>query len=211
VAGVLFDWDGVLLDSLGAAFNVYDRIFSRIGTKRLTKDEFLEVQSPNWYDFYVKVGVPKALWKEVDAEWVRLYKDESPELHPDARRCLKALSEAGLKLALVSNGSRARVEDEIGGFGLRPFFQSIECGEKIEELKPSPTMINRALGVLSLRPMEVVYVGDSPADIQASKNSGVPSIGLARGPIQAERLRMEKPDRVFAGLDEVTQFLLGPG
>ena len=208
MAGVLFDWDGVLLDSLGAAFNVYNRIFTRIGTKRLTKDEYLELQSPNWYDFYGKVGLPTSLWNEVDREWLRLYEEENPDLHPDAIRCLTALKEGGLKLALVSNGSRARVESELSRFDINRFFGVVVSSEKKEELKPSPVMLQRALAALGLAPADTVYVGDSPADIQAAKSARVPSIAIARGSIQVKRLGDEKPDRMFAGLDEMTDFLL---
>jgi len=209
VAGVLFDWDGVLLDSLGAAFNVYNKIFARVGTKMLTRDEYLELQSPNWYEFYVKVGLPKPLWKEVDHEWLRLYEEEKPGLHPDALRCLSALKESGLRLALVSNGSRTRVEKELTRFGLGRFFEAVVFGEKKEELKPSPVMVQRALGALGVKPPDVVYVGDSPADVQAAKNAKVHSVAIARGPIQAERLRREEPDWMFADLDEMANFLLG--
>ena len=209
VVGVLFDWDGVLLDSLGAAFNVYNKIFARVGTKMLTKDEYLELQSPNWYEFYVKVGLPPSLWKEVDQEWLGLYEEESPNLHPDALRCLAVLKGAGLKLALVSNGSRLRVEKELARFGLGAFFEAVLFGEKKEELKPSPVMIQNALGAMGMKPLDAVYVGDSPADIQAAKNAGVSSVAIARGPIQAERLSREGPDRMFANLDEMTSFLLG--
>jgi len=209
VAGVLFDWDGVLLDSLGAAFNVYNKIFARVGTKMLTKDEYLELQSPNWYEFYVKIELPASLWKEVDHEWLRLYEEESPDLHPDALRCLSVLKGSGLKLGLVSNGSRSRVEKELARFGLGRFFETVLFGEKKEELKPSPVLIRRALGAMGVEPQDAVYVGDSPADIQAARNAGVPSIAIARGPIQAERLRGEKPDRTFVDLDEMTNFLLG--
>ncbi|HUK79715.1 MAG TPA: HAD family hydrolase [Nitrososphaerales archaeon] len=209
VAGVLFDWDGVLLDSLGAAFNVYNRIFTRIGTKRLTRDEYLELQSPNWYDFYGKVGLPTSLWNEVDREWLRLYEEENPDLHPDAIRCLTALKGGGLKLALVSNGSRARVESELSRFDINRFFGVVVSSEKKEELKPSPVMLQKALAALDLAPADTVYVGDSPADIQAAKNARMPSIAIARGPIQVKRLGDEKPDCMFAGLDEMTDFLLG--
>ena len=210
VTGVLFDWDGVLLDSLGAAFNVYNRVFARIGAKVITKDEYLELQSPNWYDFYVKVGLPRSLWNEVDSEWLRLYEEEDPDLHPDAIRCLTALGKRGLKLALVSNGSRARVENELSRFGIGRLFEVVVFGEKKEELKPSPVMLQRALGALDLGPMDAVYVGDSPADIQAAKNARMSSIAIARGPIQVRRLGNERPDHMFGGLDELTDFLLAP-
>jgi HAD superfamily hydrolase (TIGR01662 family) len=209
IAGVMFDWDGVLLDSLGASYNVYNRIFESVGTRRLTMDEFLELQSPNWYDFYIKIGLPTDLWKRVDSDWMRLYKEERPLLHADAVKCLDDLQGSGFKLALVSNGSRRRVEEEVARFGLASYFQSIACGEKREELKPSPVMIERTLSVLDLKPANAVYVGDAPADIQAAKNAGVSSIALAREPILVRRLQAESPDRIFGCLTEVAGFIVG--
>jgi HAD superfamily hydrolase (TIGR01662 family) len=207
--GVMFDWDGVLLDSLGAAFNVYNKIFAGLGTKALTKDEFLRLQSPNWYDFYIKAGIPEAQWNQVDEQWLRLYEEERPDLQPDAVGCLERLRKEGFRLALVSNGSKGRVEREVAEFKLAMFFDSVLCGERKEELKPSPAMLEKTLVALRLDPAGAFYVGDSPADIQASKNAGVPSIAIARGPIQEERLRAENPDHVFPGLRGMTDFLLG--
>jgi HAD superfamily hydrolase (TIGR01509 family) len=205
---VMFDWDGVLLDSLQTGFNVYNKIFARMGTKQLTKDEFLGAQSPNWYEFYMKVGIPESLWKDTDKEWVRLYKEESPELHSDALGCITTLRKHGFRLGLVSNGSKERVEEELKRLRLTLYFDSTIFGVKREELKPSPFMLDRTLNVLGLSPDDAVYVGDSPADIQAAKNAGVRSIGIARGPIQAVRLQAERPDQIFGGLSQMTEFLL---
>ena len=68
-------------------------------------------------------------------------------------------------------------------------------------------MLERALGVLGVRPQSAAYVGDSPADMQAAKNARMPSIAIARGPIQRERLSKENPDHVFGGLREAAEYL----
>ena len=208
IEGILFDWDGVLLDSLGAAFNVYNKIFSKIGAKRLTKDEYLRLQSPNWYEFYERVGLDKSLWKEVDNEWLLLYKEERPSLHSDALDCLGSLKRAKLKMGLVSNGSRGRIEGELAQFELKPYFEVIVFGEKKEELKPSPVMLERALRAMGVEARKTAYLGDSPADVQAAKNAGVQAIAIARGPIQVERLGVEAPEQIFGGLEEATNFLV---
>ena len=207
--GVFFDWDGVLLDSLGARFRVYNKILVRLGSEPLKMDGFMRYQSPNWYEFYAKLGIPEKLWKEVDVEWVQLYKEEKTGLHPDALLCLERLRDSGFELALVSNGSRARVETELGRFGLTPLFQSVMCGERKEELKPSPVMLERTMRALGLLPSDVVYVGDAPADIQAARGARVVSVAIAREAILEGRLRAEKPDYVFGGLRELADFLNG--
>ena len=200
-----------MLDSLGASYNVYRRIFEKLDTRQLTRDEFLELQSPNWYEFYSKVGLPARLWKHVDDEWLRLYDEESPVLYPDARKCLGDLKAAGFQLALVTNGSEGRVGRELRGFGVEAAFESVLCGRKKEELKPSPIMLEKTLVALGLRPRNAVYVGDAPADIQASKNAGVASVAIARSRILENRLRAENPDYVFGELGGMTVFLTSPG
>ena len=209
--GVIFDWDGVLLNSLDASFNTYNKIFERAGTRRLTRSELLALQSPNWYDFYTAVGLPTRLWKRVDDEWLKLYGEEKPSLYPDAKPCLGSLKRAGLRLALVSNGSEVRVRRELDGFGLSPSFESVLCGRKKEELKPSPVMLQRALAALGLEPEEAVYVGDAPADVRASKSAGLESVAISRDPILGERLLAEDPDHLFGGLDELLRFLMVVG
>lgn len=209
ISGVLFDWDGVLLDSLGASMNVYNRILPQMGMKPLSREEFLQLQSPNWYEFYSSLGIPEARWKELDEDWMRLYREEDPGLQPDAMKCVVTLKRSGFRLALISNGSKSRVEGELGKFGLRSFLDIVHCGEKKEELKPSPLMLERALSELDLKPGNAVYIGDSPADIRASKKAGIQAIALAREPVQAERLLREGPDCLFRNLEEVTDFLVG--
>ncbi len=207
-AGVMFDWDGVLLDSIGASYNVYNKIFEEVGTRQLSMDEYLELQSPNWYEFYAKVGLPTTLWEFVDAEWMRYYSEEKISLHKDATECLRNLKASGFKLALVSNGSKSRVEAEVARFGLTSYFQAIACGETKDELKPNPVLLQRTLHMIGVHPAGAAYVGDSPADIQAAKNAGVTSVGLARGQIQEERLRAESPDYVFGRLGDLVEFLV---
>lgn len=208
VSGVIFDWDGVLLDSIGAALNVYNKIFERIGTRQMTLDEYLRIQSPNWYAFYREIGVPERLWGDIDREWVSLYQQERPNLCQDAKACLMLLRKTGFDLALVSNGSKLRIQEELARFRLEPFFRSTMFGARREELKPSPVMINRTLAALGLKAHQVVYVGDSPADIQAAKRAGVPSVAIARSSVEEERLGKEQPEFLFQGLVGLSDMLL---
>ena len=129
-------------------------------------------------------------------------------MYPDAVECLAGLKKAGLRLALVSNGSKVRIDEELERFRLRPQFDSVIYGVPKDMLKPFPFMLEKTLERLHIEPGSAVYVGDSPADMQAARNASVTSIALARGPIQEERLRAERPDHIFGGLRQVSEFLL---
>ena len=69
-------------------------------------------------------------------------------------------------------------------------------------------MLQRTLSVLGLTPADAVYVGDSPADVQASKKAGIVSVAISREPILGERLQAEHPNHLFSGLKELAVFLL---
>src|SRR5713101_7929989 len=58
---LLFDLDGTLLDSLGAHFHVYERVFASLGMP-LDTDSYQRNYSPNWYVFYERMHVPRDRW-----------------------------------------------------------------------------------------------------------------------------------------------------
>jgi HAD superfamily hydrolase (TIGR01509 family) len=211
VSGVLFDWDGVLLDSLSNSMNVYNKIMLEEGMEPLSREKFFRLQSPNWYEFYERLDIPKTMWKRMDDAWVRLYRQEAPKLQPDTMKCLRTLKSSNFRLGLISNGSKARVGGELARFDLNSFFDVVHCPGRNEEMKPAPILLQRALGDLGLQPGNAVYIGDSPVDIQAAQNAGIASIALAREPVQVEMLLAEKPDYLFRDLEGVSKLVLNLG
>lgn len=173
--GILFDWDGVLHDSLGANFRVYNKILGELGMRRLTEKEFVALQSANWYAFYMRIGIEKRLWREADDMWRRFYSSQKTGLYHDTKRCLSRLREEGYRIALVTNGSRERVARELALFGVTRFFDVVICSQNAGELKPSPVMLVRALERLDLKRSEAAYVGDSDVDIVAARRAHVAS------------------------------------
>ena len=55
---LLFDLDGTLLDSFSIHFEVYEKMFAHFGIQ-INKEKFLNTYSPNWYQTYEAVGLPK--------------------------------------------------------------------------------------------------------------------------------------------------------
>lgn len=207
IRAVLFDWDGVLLNSLEANIRVYNKILLTIGLRKLDRGKFLKLQSPNWYLFYERLGIPRKMWKTVDKQWLRLYASERPRLHSDVKTVLGKLRKIGLKMGLVTNGKRSRVEKELDAFGLRSFLDSVVFTKGTQEFKPSPLMLIRALKELRTAASRSIYVGDSPEDILAAKAAGMKTVAISRGLSDEVRLRNEAPDYVFASLHEMMQSL----
>jgi len=175
--GVLFDLDGTLLDSFSVHYEVYEVMFARFGIQ-ITKDSFLSTYSPNWYETYRAMGLPKEHWDAANSYWVEEAEKRSPELLPGAYETLTRLYEH-FTLGLVTSGSKRRVLKDVDRTGIRAFFKTIVTGDDIHTPKPAPESLELALRSLGMGATEAVYVGDAFADYEMAKAAGVHFIGVS--------------------------------
>lgn len=82
--GILFDWDGTLLDSFEADMRAYEAMFRALGIA-WTRRELARHHSPDWYRVYRSAGIPRARWDEADRLWGRAYMREKPKLLPGVK------------------------------------------------------------------------------------------------------------------------------
>jgi HAD superfamily hydrolase (TIGR01509 family) len=203
--GVLFDWDGTLINSYAADSAAYLAMFRDMGVA-WGLAELGQHYSPNWYDVYRAAKLPAARWNDADRSWRVHYARHSPQLMPGARNVLQVLRQQH-RLGLVTSGDRARVLRQLRGFGLTRTFHARVCGDDTRNKKPHPAPLRRALRSLALQPSACVYVGDSPEDLQMAASAGVQAIAVL-GPFPTEkRLRAAKPDYLLESIRELPALL----
>jgi len=201
IKGVLFDWDGTLLDSFHADSSAYLAMFSELGVA-WGLGELSQHYSPNWYDVYRAAGLPKHHWDAADAAWRKHYSGFRPKLIPGARKVLTTLGRR-YKLGLVTSGDRDRVLRQLREFRLSKSFHARVCSGDTEHKKPHPDPLNFALQCIGLAAAQCVYVGDSPEDVQMAKSAHVRAIGVL-GPFPTEkRLRAAKADLLLNSIAEL--------
>jgi HAD superfamily hydrolase (TIGR01549 family) len=201
IKGVLFDWDGTLLDSFDADSSAYLAMFSELGVA-WGLEELSQHYSPNWYDVYRAAGLPKHHWDAADVAWRKHYSGFRPKLIPGARKVLTTVARR-YKLGLVTSGDRDRVLRQLREFRLSKSFHARVCSGDTEHKKPHPGPLNLALRCIGLEAAQCVYVGDSPEDVQMAKSAHVRAIGVL-GPFPTEkRLRAAKPDLLLNSLAEL--------
>src|SRR5713226_1605804 len=176
IYGVLFDWDGTLLDSHHADVQAYLGMFSALGIDWGVED-LRRHYSPDWYRVYRAARLPRAKWEEADRLWMRYYRRHQPKMQAGARRVLCTL-ERRFTLALVSSGSRARVRRQLREHKVAPLFRTKICGEDAPRRKPHPAPLQMALDRLGISAHACVYVGDAPEDIEMAHRAGVRAIGV---------------------------------
>jgi phosphoglycolate phosphatase len=203
--GVLFDWDGTLIDSYGADSSAYLAMFREMGIPWGLED-LARHYSPNWYRVYRAAKLPRARWDDADRAWRKQYAKHSPRLIAGARQVLLRLAPAH-HLGLVTSGDRDRVTRQLRAFRLTRLFGARVCSGDTFQRKPHPAPLRLALRQLCLKPSSCVYVGDSPEDLQMAKRAGVRAIAVL-GPFPTEkRLRAAQPDFLLESIRELPEAL----
>ena len=204
---VLFDWDGTLVDSAEVSFRCYARVFGAYGIA-FDRARFAATYCPDWYQTYEAVALPREHWSAADARWVELYGEERAELLPGASDGLARLRAAGLATALVTSGSRPRIDRELAALGAAGLFECVVCCEDVSSRKPDPAPLLLALERIGVEPAAAAYVGDSPEDILMARAAGAFALGIEGGFPNREALRASKPDLLAVDLASAIDGLL---
>lgn len=205
LAGVLFDWDGTLLDSFHADSQAYVSMFRELGLS-WGLQELERHYSPDWYTVYRRAGIPMERWDDADRLWRAYYAKYPSNLMRGTRRVLGQLIRRH-QLGLVTSGDRDRVTRQLREFSLTRMFRARVCGGDTAEKKPHPAPLKLAMQKMKLEPEECVYVGDTAEDLEMAQAGGVIAIAVL-GPFPtAERLRAAKPEFLLKDLEELPGLL----
>ena len=203
--GVLFDWDGTLLDSYQADSQAYLAMFHDLGVN-WGLAELEEHYSPDWYTVYRAARIPEHRWDDADRAWRTHYAKHPSKLMAATRRVLAQLSRRH-RLGLVSSGDRVRVSRQLREFRLTRVFRTRVLGGDTPEKKPHPAPLLKALREMKSDARDCVYVGDTPEDVEMARAAGVLAIAIL-GPFPTEkRLRAARPEILLNGLQELPSFL----
>jgi HAD superfamily hydrolase (TIGR01509 family) len=203
--GVLFDWDGTLVNSYHADTSAYLAMFKEIGIA-WGIEELENNYSPNWYEVYRAAKLPRKRWEDADRAWRAHYAKHRPKLMAGARRVLARLGNDH-RLGLVTSGDRDRVTRQLREFRLSSLFAARVCTRDTLRKKPHPEPLRLALRQMELHPSACVYVGDAPQDVEMARRAGVRAIGVL-GPFPTKRrLRAARPEFLIKSIEELPEVL----
>jgi HAD superfamily hydrolase (TIGR01662 family) len=208
---VMFDWDGTLYDSLMLNYNCYLKVFSSLGIKPISIEEYRSRATPNWYEFYRYLQIPEDKWIQADEIWLAQYEEERNKgrLFPDCISTLEYLKVNGLKIGLVSAGNKSRVLRDIEAQGVMEFFDTMIFGDEVdyEKRKPAPYQLLVALEKLGVSASKSLYVGDMIEDILMGKNAGTKTAAVLTGFATPEKLRSVPPDYMLENLSRIRDII----
>jgi pyrophosphatase PpaX len=203
--GVLFDWDGTLIDSYHADTSAYLGMFREMGIA-WGIEQLERHYSPNWYQVYRAARLPRRLWSEADRAWRAHYAKHRPKLISGALHILRAVGQKH-SLGLVTSGDRDRVLRQLREFRLTRLFTARVCSGDTVRKKPHPEPLRLALQQMELEAASCAYVGDAAQDVEMARRAGVLAVGVL-GPFPTEKqLRAARPDFLIRSLEELPEVL----
>jgi HAD superfamily hydrolase (TIGR01549 family) len=176
VKGVIFDCDGVLVDSKDANRMYYNTIRRKLGLLPMTPEEEDFVHAHAVIPSIAHI-IPVDRLAEADAarREIDYVEDIMPFtfLEKGLVEILKAFKSMGLMLAVNTNRTDS-MEMLLETFDLTDFFSPVITAAKVSHPKPNPEGVHRILREWNLTRHEVAYIGDSGVDEQTARAAGVP-------------------------------------
>jgi len=179
VKAILFDLDGVLVDSFDAWHAVFTDILKGIGKPTIPKKEFR-----GYFGMPLSKDI-KLFFRGKTPKWINAQKDRFfrknkhlVRIFPHTSTILKETRKKRLKTAIISNSTRSIVGSVLKDKGLRGYFDAILTAEDVGKGKPNPEMVKKACRLLGVKPSEAVVVGDTQNDMKAGKRAGAITVGF---------------------------------
>jgi beta-phosphoglucomutase len=212
IRAVIFDLDGVLIDSAPYHRAAFEEVFRPLGI-----DDFDYPRYAGWRTADVVENVLRAAARTPEPELVRemagaksrIAREKLAAANPVAPDCLAILEELSrhYALALASSGSRQSVELFLAANCCASLFGSVLSGDDVKHAKPAPEIYERAFEALHIAPSDGLIVEDAAAGILAAKSAGAGVVVGFAGTSPAGQLLSAGADLMIQTLSELPGLL----
>lgn len=181
---VIFDCDGVLVDSVMAHSEVMSDNFARYDLHMSP----VEVRDVLGAGKMSEIGESaKKLGAKLPDHWLdEIYTEifdrlrQGVELIPYVKDVVERVTDAGIPICVASNGSVEKMKIMLGSSGLLDMFDdAIFSAHDVKSWKPEPGLFLHALKTMNVNPNECVVIEDSPTGADAAQRAGIKCLGYA--------------------------------
>lgn len=184
--GVFFDFDYTLGDATEAILAGFVHGMTALGHPVPERDAVRRTVGLMLEDAYTaltgdEAEEHQARFRALFSEVARPMQARGVPLCEGAAELIRALSGAGISLAVVSTKHTATLVDILNGHGLAGAFSSILGGDLVSSPKPAPDGILTAMARQGLDAREVLYCGDTVIDAETAERAGVDFCAVLNG------------------------------
>jgi HAD superfamily hydrolase (TIGR01509 family) len=208
IAAVVFDLDGLLLDSE----HLWDEVREELARERGgrwhegAQRAMMGMSSPEWSAYmHDEIGLeetPEEINRLVVDRMLARYAEELPLL-PGAGEAVERLA-ARWPLGLASSSNRPLIDRALDAAGLTQFFQATVSSEEVARGKPAPDVYVEAARRLGIEPSSAVAVEDSHNGIRSAKAAGMGVVAIPNHRFPPGDEALSDADVVLESLAELT-------
>lgn len=210
-SAIVFDWDGTVMDSTHSIATAIQLAAADVG---------LAVPSLAQASWVIGLSLESALYRAVpdlDAERMPLFlqryrfhyfqRDPHLKLFDGVFALLGELRERGALLAVATGKSREGLNRVLQQTSLATFFDSTRCADETRS-KPDPEMLHQILFELSLKPEDVLMVGDTAHDIEMARRAQMDSMAVTYGAHDIATLEQAQPTVLVRSVSDMRNWML---
>lgn len=182
ISGVVFDMDGLLLDTE----RLYRRLFQQLVREQghALSDEGYGRMVGHRIDISKQVLAEEigsrepvdAIFDELEARYHNAIAHHEVPARPGARELITFLREHGVPLALATSTYRHLTDAKLRNTGLADAFAVTVCGDEVSRGKPHPDPYLNAVAGLGIEPQQALALEDSPTGLTAAHSAGLHTV-----------------------------------
>ncbi|HBZ81150.1 MULTISPECIES: HAD family hydrolase [Brevibacillus] len=203
---VVFDFDGVIIDSLEVQRKAFYDSFQLVSDGPLPSfEEFLGHSGDSIPNIFAKMNLPQSMvehYRKIASSNIHLI-----EIVAGMEDVLRFIQQEGWKCGLCTGKDRKRTIHILEEFRLIDYFDGVVCSDDVTHPKPHPESLLVAIEQLQSGIDHSVFVGDGKNDLICAREAQVKSIAVAWGHNSVEVLQQEAPTFFAYSVDELRQAL----
>jgi beta-phosphoglucomutase len=182
--GVVFDFDGVIVDSHPVHIRAWEKFLQSVG-KTVCESQLQFV-----LDGRKREDILRHFLGELNPEQVveyglrkeQLFRDEAADVQTieGFLDFLENLQDAQVALGIASSASRSRLNFLLDRLDLKRHFQVVVTADEVDQGKPNPAVFLRASQNLGICPSELLAFEDAVSGVKAARSAGMTCIGIAQ-------------------------------
>jgi len=204
IKAIIFDFDGTLANTLPICYYAFQFVFKEFDNIDLSIEEIKAMFGPS------ETGIIREnLSNSHKDAAIELYYEKYYELHnqlvtphKEIDELLKRLRDEGYKIGIFTGKANRSLDISLKALQMKGLFDVLITGDDVNNPKPHPEGLLKALSLLNVENSEALFIGDSDADIDAGLRANVYTVGVQWLPDCHSMEFTIEPDAIFKSVTE---------